>query len=121
VGPLGDVVGLHQGGKVKVVAVASARRSPFMPDVPTLREMGVDLVADAWYGMWLPARTPPGVAEPIAKAVAVALARADIRDRVMKVGTLPDGAGPDGVVREIEANQAQWRPVVVETGYKMEQ
>jgi tripartite-type tricarboxylate transporter receptor subunit TctC len=121
VGPLGDVVGLHQGGKLEVVAVASAAPSPFMPEVPTLKAMGIDLVADAWYGMWLPAGTPPAVAEPITKAVTAALQRADIRDRVMKVGTLPDGAGPEGVLREIDANQAQWRPVVEATGYKLEQ
>jgi tripartite-type tricarboxylate transporter receptor subunit TctC len=121
VGPLGDVVGLHQGGKIEVVAVASARPSPFMPEVPTLKSMNIDLVADAWYGMWLPAGAPPAIAEPIERAVTAALARPDIRDRVLKVGTLPDGAGREGVIREIEANRAQWRPVVDETGYKLEQ
>jgi tripartite-type tricarboxylate transporter receptor subunit TctC len=121
VGPMGDVVGLHQGGKIEVVAVASAKPSPFMPEVPTLKSMNIDLVADAWYGMWLPAGTPPSVAEPITKAVTAALARADIKDRVLKVGTLPDGGGPDAVMREIDANQVQWRPVVEETGYKLEQ
>ncbi|MGL4240959.1 MAG: Bug family tripartite tricarboxylate transporter substrate binding protein [Beijerinckiaceae bacterium] len=121
VSALGDVVGLHQGGKLDAVAVMSAKSSPFMPEVPTLKEMGVNLVADAWYGMWLPAGTPDAVADPIVKAVAAALARAEVKDRIMKVGTLPDGGGPDAVTREIEANQAQWRPVVEETGYKMDQ
>jgi tripartite-type tricarboxylate transporter receptor subunit TctC len=121
VGPMGDVVGLHQGGKIEVVAVASAKPSPFMPEVPTLKAMGINLVADSWYGMWLPAGTPPAVADPIAKLVTAALARSDIKERIMKLGTLPDGAGPEGVIREIEANQAQWRPVVEETGYKLDQ
>jgi tripartite-type tricarboxylate transporter receptor subunit TctC len=121
VGPMGDVVTLHQTGKIEVVAVASARPSPFMPDVPTLKAMGVDLVADAWYGMWLPAGTPSAISEPIVKAVTAALARTDIKERIMRVGTLPNGAGPEGVMREIDANQAQWRPVVEETGYKLEQ
>jgi tripartite-type tricarboxylate transporter receptor subunit TctC len=121
VGPLGDVVGLHQGGKVEVVAVASVKPSPFMPEVPTLKSMNIDLVADAWYGMWLPAGTPPAVATPIAAAVEAAFRKQEVKDRVLKVGTLPEGSGPDGVMREIDANQAQWRPVVVETGYKMEQ
>jgi tripartite-type tricarboxylate transporter receptor subunit TctC len=121
VGPMGDVVGLHESGKVKVLAVASAQRSPFMRDVPTLKELGVDLVADAWYGMWLPAKTPESASAPIVKAVTDALQRAELKDRVLKVGTLPVGSGPDGVVREIAANQTQWRPVVDSTGYKMEQ
>ena len=44
-------------------AVTSAARSPFLPEVPTLKENGVELVADAWYGMWLPAGSPKEFAE----------------------------------------------------------
>jgi tripartite-type tricarboxylate transporter receptor subunit TctC len=43
-----DVVAQHQAGTLKVFAVSSANRSPFLPDVPTLRENGIDLVADGW-------------------------------------------------------------------------
>ena len=51
---LTDAIPQHRAGGVKVLAVTSAERSPFL-EVPTLKECGVDLVADAWYGMWLPA------------------------------------------------------------------
>jgi tripartite-type tricarboxylate transporter receptor subunit TctC len=118
---LGDVVGLHQSGKLKVVAVASVQRSPFMPEVPVLKELGVDLVADSWYGMWLPARAPESVSGPIVQAVTAAFRRAEVKDRVLKVGTIPEGSGQDGLMREMDANHAQWRPVVEATGYKLEQ
>src|SRR3954449_4715726 len=52
---IADAIPQHRRGAVRIIAVASAARSPFLPDVPTLRESGIDLVTDAWYGMWLPA------------------------------------------------------------------
>src|SRR3569623_263015 len=50
---LSDAIPQHRTKGVRILAVSSAERSPFVPDVPTLKESGIDLVADAWYGMWL--------------------------------------------------------------------
>jgi tripartite-type tricarboxylate transporter receptor subunit TctC len=61
VGPLGDIVALKDTGNLKVLAVASGPRSPFMPDVPTLKQLGINLAAEAPYGMWLPSRTPDDI------------------------------------------------------------
>ena len=46
-----DAIAQHRGGGIKILAVSSEARSPFLPDVPTLKESGIDLVANAWYGM----------------------------------------------------------------------
>ena len=56
-----DLAAQHRAGGLRILAVTGAVRSPFLPDVPTLKESGVDLVADAWYGMWLPAGSPPSL------------------------------------------------------------
>ncbi|XIA63736.1 tripartite tricarboxylate transporter substrate-binding protein [Bradyrhizobium sp. TZ2] len=56
---LTDAIPQHRAGNLRILAVGSAQRSPFLPDAPTLKESGVDLVADAWYGMWLPAGLRP--------------------------------------------------------------
>ena len=58
-----DAIAQHRAGGVRILAVSSAERSPFLPDVPTLKENGIDLVADAWYGMWLPAGSSAGVCQ----------------------------------------------------------
>src|SRR6202158_50 len=50
---IADAIPQHRAGGVKILAVSSAARSPFLPDVPTLKENGVELVGAAWYGMWL--------------------------------------------------------------------
>src|ERR1700704_5692762 len=70
---LSDAIPQHQAGGVKILAVTSAERSPFLPEVPTLKENGGDLVADAWYGMWLPAGSSPAFAKQLSEAAATAL------------------------------------------------
>src|ERR1700675_3672880 len=72
---IADAIPQHRAGGVKILAVSSAVRSPFLPDVPTLKENGIDLVADAWYGMWLPAATRPEFFAGLSAGVVGALAQ----------------------------------------------
>ena len=73
---LADALPSHQAGSVRILAVSSEKRSPFLPDVPTLKESGIDLVADSWYGMWLPAGAPPEFARQLSAAVVTVLGKA---------------------------------------------
>ena len=114
-----DVVAQHQAGRLKVLAVSSAKRSPFLPDVPTLRDNGIDLVADAWYGMWLPAGSPPEFAGKLSAAVAAAIAKPEIREKLLTIGLIPVGSTQQGLVQELAANTALWQPIVKATGYKI--
>jgi len=114
-----DVVAQHQAGTLKVLAVSSANRSPFLPDVPTLRENGVDLVADGWYGMWLPAGSPPEFAGQLSAAVAATIAKPEIREKLLTIGLIPVGSTQQALVQEIAADTALWQPIVKATGYKI--
>jgi tripartite-type tricarboxylate transporter receptor subunit TctC len=114
-----DVVAQHQAGALKVLAVSSASRSPFLPEVPTLRENGIDLVADGWYGMWLPAGSPPEFAGRLSAAVAAAIAKPEIREKLLTVGLIPVGSTQQGLVQELAADTALWQPIVEATGYKI--
>jgi tripartite-type tricarboxylate transporter receptor subunit TctC len=116
---LADVLSQHQAGAVRVLAVSSAERSPFLPNVPTLKENGIDLVADAWYGMWLPAGSSPEFAQRLSAAVAAVLAKSDVREKLLAIGLIPVGTTPDELTRELAANTAFWQPVVKATGYKI--
>src|SRR5258708_2383608 len=69
---IADAIPQHRAGGVKILAVSSAERSPFLPDVPTLMENGIEPVADAWYGMWLPAGSSPQLAMQLSAAGAPA-------------------------------------------------
>ena len=115
---LTDAIPQHRAGGVKVLAVTSAERSPFL-EVPTLRECGIDLVADAWYGMWLPAGASPAFAKQVSDAAATALARPEAREKLLAIGLIPVGSTPEGLTRELAANTAFWQPIVKATGYKI--
>ena len=117
---LADALPQHRAKGVKIIAVSSAERSPFAPEVPTLKESGIDLVADAWYGMWLPAGSPPDFAGKLAAAASAALAKPEVKEKLTAIGLIPVGSAPDGLTKELAANTALWQPIVKATGYKIE-
>ena len=116
---IADAIPQHRAGGVRILAVSSAARSPFLPEVPTLKENGIELVADAWYGMWLPAGSSPAFAKQLSDAVAVALAKPEARDKLLAIGLIPVGSTPEGLTEELAANTAFWQPIVKASGYKI--
>ena len=117
---IADAIPQHRAGGVKIVAVSSVERSPFLPDVPTLKENGVDLVADSWYGLWLPAGSPADFAARLSAAATSALANPDVRKKLLAIGLIPVGSTPEGLAKELAEDAALWGPIVKETGYKVE-
>jgi tripartite-type tricarboxylate transporter receptor subunit TctC len=114
-----DAIAQHRAGAVQIVAVASEKRSPFVPEVATLRENGVDLVADSWYGMWLPAGSTPEFAKQLSAVVVATLARPDVKEKLLAGGLIPVGTTPERLSEELSANTALWQPIVQATGYKI--
>lgn len=81
-----------RAGKVRMLAVAGAKRSSFFPDVPTLAELGFKgAELDIWFGMWAPNGTPPDVTARMAKEIAKALAQANTKTRYESLGAEPVG------------------------------
>lgn len=115
-----DAMGQHRAGGVKILAVSSAERSPLLPDVPTLKESGVDLVADGWYGIWLPAGSSTEFAAKLSAAAAAALAKPDVKQKLLAIGLKPVGSTPEGLKKELADDTAFWQPIVTATGYKVE-
>jgi len=116
---LTDAIPQHRAGNVRILAVGSEMRSPFLPDAPTLKESGVDLVADGWYGMWLPAGASSDFAKKLSEAVATALAKPEVKEKLAAIGLIPVGSTPEGLTKELAANTAFWQPIVKATGYKI--
>jgi tripartite-type tricarboxylate transporter receptor subunit TctC len=117
---IADAIPQYRAGGVKILTVSSAVRSPFLPEVPTLKESGVDLVADAWYGMWLPAGSVADFAAKLSAAAATALAKPEVKEKLLAIGLIPQGTTPDGLTKELADNTAFWQPIVKATGYKIE-
>jgi len=116
---LADTITQHRSGGIRIVAVSGPSRSPFLQDVPTIKENGVDLVADGWYGMWLPAGSSPEFARKLSAAAADVLARPEVKEKLMAVTLIPVGSTPEDLTKALAADTAFWQPIVKATGYKI--
>jgi tripartite-type tricarboxylate transporter receptor subunit TctC len=116
---LSDTITQHRSGGIRIVAVSGPTRSPFLSDVPTLKEAGVDIVADGWYGMWLPAGSPPDFAKKLSVAAAEVLAKPEVKEKLNAVTLIPVGSTPEDLTKALAADTAFWQPIVKATGYKI--
>ena len=80
-----------KGGKLKALAVASDKRIPELPNLPTMKESGVPMVANAWYGVMLPANAPIEVTEKLNAAFNKVLKDSDVKKRLQEIGAQIDG------------------------------
>jgi tripartite-type tricarboxylate transporter receptor subunit TctC len=79
-----------RAGNLRALGVTTKKRSPLLPDVPTVAEAGVPgFDYPIWYGVWVPASTPAGVVDKLAQDIARALASPDVRDQLAKHGADP--------------------------------
>jgi tripartite-type tricarboxylate transporter receptor subunit TctC len=103
-----------KAGKVRALAVTSARRLPGLPDVPTLAESAApDFEADQWVGMLVPRGTPPAVVQRLAGEVNKALATEDLRAALAVAGMTPAAPGtPAGFSSYFRSDLAKWAGVV---------
>jgi tripartite-type tricarboxylate transporter receptor subunit TctC len=101
-----------EGGKVKILAVTLPRRSPFLPDVPTLKESGIDVEADTWMGLIAPGGTPKALVDKIGKDVAEAVQSKSVRDKLATQLMEPVGNSPEQFRAVIDAEIDRWAPVI---------
>jgi len=106
-------------GKVKILAVSTAARSALLPGIPTLKEAGVDVEADAWNGLIAPAKTPAPVIAAIRAAVLDALNAPMVRDKLAAQIMEPYPSTPEQFRARIEADIARWKPVIEAANIKI--
>jgi tripartite-type tricarboxylate transporter receptor subunit TctC len=111
----------HKSGSIRILATASASRSRFLPDVPTLRESGFDLEAPNWMAMYAPAGTPATVAERLRAAILDALRNAEIRARIETLGFEVAGTTGEELARIQRADYERWGPIIKASGFKADQ
>jgi tripartite-type tricarboxylate transporter receptor subunit TctC len=106
-------------GAVKILAVTTAKRSPFLPDVPTLKEQGIDVEADAWNGLIAPAGTPPDVLAKIQREVVEAIQSPELKAKFATQFMEPVGNTPAQFRALIDSDLARWTPVVQAANIKV--
>ena len=110
---------LIKAGRLRALAVSGLRRSPVMPEVPTVAQSGVpDFEAGSWYGLLAPAATPRALVERINRDVVRVLQLPDVRDRLMSEAFDVPADTPEQFAAHIRADVVKWTKVVKEAGIK---
>jgi tripartite-type tricarboxylate transporter receptor subunit TctC len=106
-------------GAVKILAVSTAQRSPYLADVPTLKEAGIDVEADAWNGLIAPGGTPKSVAEKISKDVSEIIRQPAMREKLATQLMEPVDSSPDELRARMDGEIARWAPVIKAANVKI--
>lgn len=117
--PAISVVPHVQSGAVKMLAVTTPKRSPLLPDVPTLKESGIDVEADAWNGLVAPAGTPPAVLAKIQREVAEAINSPELKAKFAVQIMEPVGNTAEQFKAQIDGDLARWNAVIKQAGIKV--
>jgi tripartite-type tricarboxylate transporter receptor subunit TctC len=109
-----DLKDLVHAGKLAVLGMATEKRSVFAPDVPTMREQGVDIVSATWAGLLTPAKTPDDIVNRMNAEVNKALAQADVQAAFKKNSTLAMPGTPEQFAAYIHSEIAKYAKVIAE-------
>ena len=102
-----------KAGRIKMLAIGSAKRSPALPDVPTIAEGGVPgYEYTTWYGVFAPRKTPPAIVAKLNEAVTKAVLSPEVGQRLIPNGAEPSASTPDELTRYMKEESARWAKVI---------
>jgi tripartite-type tricarboxylate transporter receptor subunit TctC len=110
-----------QSGRLRALALAAPKRSPLFPDVPTMIEQGLPKVeAVNWYGIQVPAKTPPEIIAKLNEAFAKTLHDPDMRQKLIGRGAEPIPSTPAEFAAFVKAEYDKWGPIARASGAKVD-
>jgi tripartite-type tricarboxylate transporter receptor subunit TctC len=118
VAALPDALPHIRAGEIRAVAILSAKRSPTLPNVPTVGETIPGFEVKAWTGVGLPRGTPPGIVELLNREINAGLADPGIKARLAQVGGVPLVCTPRELGALIASDTAKWAKVIKQAGIK---
>jgi len=108
----------HEAGKIRILAMSGAKRSPFAPDVPTFKEAGLDLVAIGWNAFFAPAGMPPAKVARLSQAIREVMLDPDTRAKFEAAKMIPVASTQAETTKMLRDFRTQWAPVVRKSGYQ---
>ncbi|MWL91526.1 tripartite tricarboxylate transporter substrate binding protein [Cupriavidus sp. SW-Y-13] len=120
--PLNEAAPHIKAGKLKALAITSAKRTPILPDVPTIKEAtGLDsLVMGAWQGILVPKGTPEAIVTRLREATAKTLEDKAVRTKLQEQGSEILGGTPQQYTQYMKSESVRWTRVIKESGAKVE-
>jgi len=103
-------------GRIRILGVTGAKRSPQFPEAPTFREQGIDFMddVDAWYAVLGPAKLAPELVQKLNADVNAVMALADVKDNLLKQGLIPATSTPETLAALVRSDEARWAKVIAD-------
>jgi tripartite-type tricarboxylate transporter receptor subunit TctC len=115
------ILGHVRSGRLRALAVLASKRSDLMPEVPTMKEAGVDRVeVPVWYALLAPAATPRDIVNTLGSATARAARDPDLKRRLVEQGAEPVGSTPEEFAKLLREEVPRWAEIVKISGAKAE-
>src|SRR6202047_4929837 len=115
-----ESVGQLAAGTVRALAVTTARRASFLPDVPSVAETVPGYDTEVWWGLLGPAGMPPDLVAKLSHDFVAALNTDAVKERLTKLGASPIGSTPQEFDARIHADYDKWGPIIRAAGIKAE-
>jgi tripartite-type tricarboxylate transporter receptor subunit TctC len=116
-----ELIELHKSGSIRILATTGVSRSAILPDVPTLRESGIDVVVPGWFAFYAPAHTSPAVVERLQNEISAIVRLPEVQAKILAVGFEPTPT-TSAELKQIQLNEFErWGAIVRASGYKPEQ
>ena len=107
-------------GKLRALAVTTAKRSALAPDMPTVSEVLPGFESVTWFGVYGPKAMPQDVTAKINQAINAALADADVKERFARLGAEPAGGTPQAFAAMVKADNTKWKKIIAERKISVE-
>lgn len=119
--PVASSTPFIQSGRLRPIAVTTAKRVPTMPNVPTMAEAGLPgYEISTWYGVWAPANTPKDIVDKLSGEIAKLVKEPEISKRIMQLGSLPVGSTPAQFAAYNRSEQVKFDKIVKQSGAKID-
>ena len=113
-----ESVGQLQSGTVRALAVTTAKRAAFLPDVPSMGETVPGYGTEVWWGLLGPGGMPPDIGEKLSHDFVAALNTDAVKERLAKLGAEPIGSTPQAFDKKIHDDYEKWGPIIQAAGVK---
>jgi tripartite-type tricarboxylate transporter receptor subunit TctC len=112
---------LVRNGQLRALAVTSAERSEFAPELPTIAESGVPgYNYSSWYALYVPARTPGGIIQKLHDDTVAALLRSAVKQRLAEIATVVTPSTPAELATLLRSDMELWGPIIKAANIKGE-